>query len=109
MDIPHTTRHELYRYRRLIHPLSLSHPSMILPIVLAMPITDKGKAASLPDMPQDNARSTVKTYGTLNPMLVRKLLAAYIMNTGSLNREKSSIWFKIFDCLGLGLKQQMEF
>ena len=51
--------------------------------------------------------TTVYTYGTLNPMLVRKLLVAYIMKIGSLKRLKSNIWCKILACLESALIQQM--
>ena len=51
--------------------------------------------------------TTVYTYGTLKPMLVRKLLVAYIMKIGSLKRLKSNIWCKILACLESALIQQM--
>ena len=107
----------------MIQLRSLSQPRISLEAVLDIPITDRRKAASFPSMPQRMARSynennqkqtllqhlhtTVYTYGTLNPMLVRKLLVAYIMKIGSLKRLKSNIWCKILACLESALIQQM--
>ena len=106
----------------MIQLRSLSQPRISLEAVLDIPITDRRKAASFPSMPHRIARSynennqkqllqhlhtTVYTYGTLNPMLVRKLLVAYIMKIGSLKRLKSSIWCKILACLESALIQQM--
>ena len=59
----------------MIHSLSLSQPRHNLATVLAIPITEIRNAAFFSSILNSFALSTVKTYGALKPILVRKLLA----------------------------------